>query len=77
MKRQADKQRTERVFQVGDQVYLKLQPFVQSLVATKSNQRLAFKFFGPYTVLQCVGPVAYKLQLPLHSTFHPIFMYRN
>jgi exosome complex RNA-binding protein Rrp4 len=30
MKRQADKGRSERVFQVGDAVYLKLQPYVQS-----------------------------------------------
>ena len=30
MKRQADKGRSERVFQVGDRVYLKLQPYVKS-----------------------------------------------
>jgi hypothetical protein len=35
---------------VGDQVYLKLQPYVQSSVTTRSNQKLAFRFFGPYTV---------------------------
>lgn len=29
MKNQADQQRTERVFQVGDQVFLKLQPYVK------------------------------------------------
>jgi hypothetical protein len=30
MKRQADKQRSEQIFSVDDQVYLKLQPYVQS-----------------------------------------------
>jgi hypothetical protein len=34
MKSQADKHRTERSFEVGDQVWLKLQPYAQSFVAT-------------------------------------------
>lgn len=33
MKRQADKHRTDREFQVGDWVFLKLQPFIQTSVA--------------------------------------------
>jgi ribosomal protein L21E len=37
MKRQADKGRSERSFQVGDSVYLKLQPYVQSSLAPRSN----------------------------------------
>jgi hypothetical protein len=73
MKRQADKGRSERSFQVGDSVYLKLQPYVQSSLAPRSNQKLAFKFFGPFTVLQKVGVVAYKLDLPAESAIHPVF----
>lgn len=30
MKRQADKHHSKKVFQVGDSIYLKLQPYVQS-----------------------------------------------
>jgi hypothetical protein len=58
MCKQADKHRVERVFQVGDSVYLKLQPYVQTSIARCSTQKLAFKFFGPYTILKRVGAVA-------------------
>jgi hypothetical protein len=37
MKQQADKGRSERQFQVGDMVYLKLQPYVQSSLAPRAN----------------------------------------
>lgn len=73
MKRQADKGRSEREFQVGDQVYLKLQPYVQSSLAARANQKLSFKFFGPFPVLAKIGVVAYKLKLPPSSSIHPIF----
>jgi len=52
MKRQADKGRSERMFQVGDMVYLKLQPYVQASLAPLANQKLAFRYFGPYRVLE-------------------------
>jgi ribosomal protein L21E len=72
MKSQADKRRSEREFQVGDKVYLKLQPYVQSSVATRANHKLSFKYFGPYTILEKIGKVAYKLQLPPSATVHPV-----
>jgi hypothetical protein len=72
MKSQADKNRSERSFEVGDRVYLKLQPHVQSSVALRSNQKLAFRYYGPYTVLQKVGQVAYKLDLPDSSKIYPV-----
>lgn len=71
MKMQADKHRSEREFAVGDSVYLKLQPYVQTSVAERSCQKLSFKYFGPYLVLQRIGNVAYKLQLPPSSRIHP------
>jgi hypothetical protein len=37
MKRQADKRRSERVFFVGDSVYLKLKPYVHSSVMARTN----------------------------------------
>lgn len=73
MKQQADKHRSERVFSVGDLVFLKLQPYVQSSLALRSNQKLAFKYFGPFKILARVGQVAYKLDLPSSSSIHPVF----
>lgn len=73
MKSQADKHRSERVFAVGDLVYLKLQPYVQASLAPSSNKKLAFKFFGPYVILEKIGSVAYRLQLPDSATIHPVF----
>jgi hypothetical protein len=72
MKFHADKKRSDRVFAVGDLVYIKLQPYVQSSLAPRSNQKLAFKYFGPFPILSRVGSVAYKLQLPPSSSIHPV-----
>jgi hypothetical protein len=54
-------------------VYLKLQPYVQSSVATRANHKLSFKYFGPFAIIERIGKVAYKLQLPSSSTVHPVF----
>jgi hypothetical protein len=73
MKSQADKKRSERVFSVGDKVFLKLQPYLQSSVLRRANHKLAFKFFGPFQVTERIGEVAYKLELPSTSRVHPVF----
>jgi hypothetical protein len=67
MKHQADKNRTECAFSMGDWVYVKLQPYVQTYVAPRANQKLAFRFFGPYKIEERIGSVAYRLQLPTES----------
>lgn len=55
MKDQADKNRLERTFAVDDQVFLKLQPYIQKSIATRANHKLTFKFFGPFRVLERIG----------------------
>jgi len=72
MKSQADENRMERVFEVGHWVYVKLQPHIQQSVQRRSNNKLSYKYFGPYLVLQRVGAVAYKLQLAASSQIHPV-----
>ena len=73
MKQYADRKRTDHTFAVGDMVLLKLQPYTQSSVANRPYPKLSFKYFGPYQVLEKVGSVAYKLQLPPGSQIHKVF----
>uniref|UniRef100_A0A2N9F9M7 Tf2-1-like SH3-like domain-containing protein n=1 Tax=Fagus sylvatica TaxID=28930 RepID=A0A2N9F9M7_FAGSY len=72
MKQQADKHRSERKFEVGDWVFLRLQPFRQKSMRKKLG-KLSPKFYGPYKVIQRVGMVAYKLELPEGACIHPVF----
>jgi hypothetical protein len=48
MKTYADLSRSERKFQVGDSMLLKLQPYAQTSVVNRPFPKLAFKFFGPF-----------------------------
>jgi hypothetical protein len=73
MKRQANKTRAQREFAVGELVYLKLQPYVQSSLARRSNNKLSFKFFRPFRIEARVGSVAYKLMLPASVFVHLVF----
>jgi hypothetical protein len=74
MKQQADQHRSERSFEVGDWVFLRLQPYKQmSLKQAKKDNKLSLKYYGPYKVLQNIGTMAYKLELPASSQVHPVF----
>lgn len=43
----ADSHRSEREFQVGDLVHLKLQPYRQSSIALRKILKLNTKYYGP------------------------------
>ena len=74
MKQQADQHRSERSFDVGDQVFLWLQPYKQiSLKQAKKDNKLSPKYYGPYKVLQKIGTMVYKLELPAASRVHLVF----
>lgn len=76
-KTQADKHRTERTFQIGDLVYLKLQPYVQASLFRRANHKLVFKFFGPYQVIAKIDSIAYKLNLPDSCHIHPTLLLKE
>jgi hypothetical protein len=55
MKQQADQGHSERQFAEGDQVFLQLQPYKKNSLKDDHCQKLAPKFYGPYTILKRVG----------------------
>nr|GEX68598.1 reverse transcriptase [Tanacetum cinerariifolium] len=73
MTKQANKKRMEKQFEVGELVYLRLRNYRQQSVAARDNQKLSKRYFGPYRILEKVGPVAYRLELPVTSRVHPVF----
>jgi len=74
MKQQPDQHHSERSFDVGDWVFLWLQPYKKmSLKQAKKDNKLSPKYYGLYKVLQKIGTMAYKLELPAAFPMHPIF----
>ena len=70
----ANSKRKETVYEVGDRVYLCVSP-LWGVKRFGVMGKLAPRFVGPYKVLECMGEVAYKLELPeglsgVHDVFH-------
>ena len=73
MKQQANKNRSERSFQEGDMVFVRLQPYKQTSLKKDIQAKLQPKYFGPYKIIRRIGEVAYELQLPEQSKIHNVF----
>ncbi|XP_068667702.1 uncharacterized protein [Aristolochia californica] len=73
MKDLYDKGHRDVSYEVGDYVWLHLQPYRQHSIAGTSRHKLSPKYFGPFPIIRCVGLVAYQLQLPSIAKLHDVF----
>ena len=70
----ADNRKKPLEFQVGDKVLLKVSPW-KGLLRFGKKGKLSPRYIGPFEILERIGLVAYKLNLPqelsaIHDTFH-------
>ena len=74
MKQEPYQHCSEQSFNVGDWVFLRLQRYKQmSLKNTKKDNKLSPKYYVPCKVLQKIGSMSYKLELPTSSRVHTVF----
>ncbi|XP_071705189.1 uncharacterized protein [Rutidosis leptorrhynchoides] len=70
----ADVRRKPLEFQVGDMVMLKVSPW-KGVIRFGKRGKLKPRYVGPFKIIERIGPVAYRLELPqqlagVHNTFH-------
>lgn len=73
MKKYADQNRSGRNYEVGDMVYLKMQPYRLAAFGLRQSLKLTSKLYGPFRILQKVGALTYRLQLPSGVGIDPVF----
>ena len=77
MKHTPDRKCRDVHFDIGDLVMVRLQPQRQSSIIgqQRGSFKLNKKYYGPFKVLDQIGPATYKLQLPVGTRIHLVFHY--
>ncbi|EOY18962.1 Uncharacterized protein TCM_043494 [Theobroma cacao] len=70
----ADKQRKDLEFEIDDKVFLKVSPW-KGVIRFAKRGKLNLRYIGPFRIIERIGPVAYRLELPpeldrIHNVFH-------
>jgi hypothetical protein len=69
-----DNRRRELEFQVGERVFLKL-TLSRGTLIHRREESWRTRYLGPFPILERIGPIAYRLDLPdgltgIHNMFH-------
>ena len=75
MKHWADMNRRPQEFQVGDMVLIKIIP--EQVRLRNKDKRLLRRYEGPVPIIEKVGTVAYKVELPQGINIHPVLHVSN
>ena len=70
----ADNRRRDLMFEMGDQVFLRVSPW-KGILRFGKRGKLSPRYISPYEIVDKVGEVAYRLRLPselanIHDMFH-------
>ena len=68
----ANKHRMDREFSVGDHVYLRVKAKKSSL-NLGSCAKISPRYYGPFEVLEIIGPISYRLAFPASTRAHNVF----
>jgi hypothetical protein len=73
MRQHHDKRRRNVAFAVGEWAWLRLHHRTAAGITPSKPSKLSPRFYGPYQVLECIGEVAYRLNLPAKAKIHDVF----
>ena len=70
----ADVRQRDLEFEVNDLVFFKVAPW-KGIIRFQKRGKLNPRYIGPFRIVERIGPVAYRLELPselsrIHNVFH-------